>query len=188
MLLVLFITFEAPYAGMSINPARTFGSAFVGSIWTALWIYFTAPVLAMLLAAEIYRRSGRTVYCAKLHHVNHKRCIFKNCRFAELLATAEPPAPRGPGRNGARARRQTLSSFAAGFVLIAALAVAQAPAAEPSSQANVAAVEAIGMTVQNMERSIRFYSDLSFQKVSDTEVSGEKSGSRRSRRPGMVKM
>ena len=173
VLLVLFITFEAPYSGMSINPARTFGSAFVGSIWTALWIYFTAPVLAMLLAAEIYRSSDRTVHCAKLHHVNHKRCIFKNCRFAELLATAEPPAPRAPGRNGARTRRQTLSSFAAGFALIVALSVAHAAAAEPQSDTNVTAVAAIGMTVQNMERSVHFYSDLSFKKVSDTEVFGE---------------
>lgn len=33
-LVALFIIVEAPYSGMSINPARTFGSAFVGSIWT----------------------------------------------------------------------------------------------------------------------------------------------------------
>jgi len=38
----------------------------------------------MQLAALIYLRSKRTVYCAKYHHHNRHRCIF-NCRFAELL-------------------------------------------------------------------------------------------------------
>lgn len=78
-----YINFEAPLSGMSMNPARTFGSAFVGHVWTGLWIYFTAPVLAMQVAALVYRRSGRVVYCAKLHHHNGARCIF-NCTFGQL--------------------------------------------------------------------------------------------------------
>jgi aquaporin Z len=69
---------------MSMNPARTFGSAFVGHLWTGLWIYFTAPVLAMQLAATLYLRGKGVVYCAKYHHYNRHRCIF-NCRFPELL-------------------------------------------------------------------------------------------------------
>jgi hypothetical protein len=38
----------------------------------------------MLLAAECYLRlkGARGVLCAKLHHHNHKRCIFK-CNFGE---------------------------------------------------------------------------------------------------------
>jgi aquaporin Z len=94
-LVASYITFEAPLSGMSMNPARTFGSAFVGHVWTGLWIYFTAPVLAMQVAALVYRRSGRIVYCAKLHHHNGARCIF-NCGFGQLaeleakLATTEP--------------------------------------------------------------------------------------------------
>jgi aquaporin Z len=86
-LVATFITFEAPLSGMSMNPARTFGSALVGHIWTALWIYFTAPVLAMMCAAFAYRRTGRVVYCAKLHHHNGARCIF-NCAFGELSGGA----------------------------------------------------------------------------------------------------
>ena len=82
-LVATFITFEAPLSGMSMNPARTFGSAFVGHLWTALWIYFTAPVLAMQSAASLYLRRKREVYCAKYHHHNNARCIF-NCRFPEL--------------------------------------------------------------------------------------------------------
>src|SRR5262249_45187459 len=33
-LVATYITFEAPFSGMSMNPARTFGSAFVGHVWT----------------------------------------------------------------------------------------------------------------------------------------------------------
>jgi aquaporin Z len=84
-LIATYITLEAPFSGMSMNPARTFGSAFVGHLWTGLWIYFTAPVLAMQLAAKLYVRNKGVVYCAKYHHYNRYRCIF-NCRFPELLA------------------------------------------------------------------------------------------------------
>jgi aquaporin Z len=83
-LVATYITLESPLSGMSMNPARTFGSAFVGHLWMGLWIYFTAPVLAMQLAAVLYIRGKRTVYCAKYHHYNRHRCIF-NCRFPELL-------------------------------------------------------------------------------------------------------
>src|SRR5438876_948134 len=83
-LVATYITLEAPFSGMSMNPARTFGSAFVGHLWTGLWIYFTAPVLAMQLAAMLYLHSKGVVYCAKYHHYNRHRCIF-NCRFPELL-------------------------------------------------------------------------------------------------------
>ena len=70
---------EAAELGMSMNPARTFGSALVAQLWTALWIYFTGPPLGMLAAAEVYRwqKGGHTVLCAKLHHHNDKRCIFR---------------------------------------------------------------------------------------------------------------
>jgi len=82
-LVATFITFEGPFSGMSMNPARTFGSAYIGHLWMALWIYFTAPVIAMQLAAVLYLRTKREVYCAKYHHHNNARCIF-NCRFPEL--------------------------------------------------------------------------------------------------------
>jgi aquaporin Z len=77
-LVFLYITFEAPLSGMSMNPARTFASALPSGIWTAAWIYFAAPVLGMLLAAQAY---GATlglnhVGCAKLNHQTHRRCIF----------------------------------------------------------------------------------------------------------------
>jgi len=71
-----FITFEAPISGMSMNPARTFGSAVLPQLWDSLWIYFLAPPLGMLAAAAVYLRLKHVVACAKLHHQNNLRCIF----------------------------------------------------------------------------------------------------------------
>jgi aquaporin Z len=78
-LVATYITVEAPLSGMSMNPARTFGSAVVSQLWTALWIYFIAPPLGMLIAAELYQRQRgvHAVTCAKLHHHTAKRCIFR---------------------------------------------------------------------------------------------------------------
>ena len=75
----LFIAFEAPLSGMSMNPARTFGSAAVAMRWDSLWIYFVAPPLGMLAAAEVRvrLRGLASVLCAKLHHENTERCIFR---------------------------------------------------------------------------------------------------------------
>ena len=53
ILIAVFITLEAPYSGMSMNPARTFASAIVANQWKAFWIYCSAPPLGML-AAEFF--------------------------------------------------------------------------------------------------------------------------------------
>lgn len=57
--LILFITFESPYSGMSINPARTVASAFPAHIWTGWWLYFVGPVTGMMLAGVAYRQLYR---------------------------------------------------------------------------------------------------------------------------------
>lgn len=77
LLIACYLAFELPYSGMSLNPARTFGSAFLARDWMGLWIYFTAPVLAMLLSAEVYRRFSKNqkLACAKLQH-GKGACIF----------------------------------------------------------------------------------------------------------------
>jgi aquaporin Z len=84
-LVALYIVLESPVSGMSLNPARTLGSAVPAMTYTALWIYFAAPLAGMLLAAETYVRAGRghVAHCAKYHHENHERCIFR-CRYGEL--------------------------------------------------------------------------------------------------------
>lgn len=92
-LVALYITFEAPISGMSMNPARSFASAVPAHHWAFLWIYFTAPPIGMLAAAELYVRTRgvHTVMCAKLHHDNPERCIFCGKPAAEQNpATGRP--------------------------------------------------------------------------------------------------
>lgn len=80
-LVATYIGVEAPLSGMSMNPARSFASALPAHIWTSFWIYLTAPLIGMLLAAESYVHfhGADRVLCAKLHHRNDKRCIFRCC-------------------------------------------------------------------------------------------------------------
>jgi aquaporin Z len=84
LLVATYITLEAPISGMSMNPARTLGSAAGAWHFSWLWIYFTAPPLGMLLAAELYLRSrgSARVRCAKLQHGVRQRCIFCGHRAA----------------------------------------------------------------------------------------------------------
>lgn len=79
-LIALYITIEAPLSGMSMNPARSFAPALAAGSASSLWIYFLAPPMGMLLAAELYvRRAGRaSVRCAKMHHPTNGACHF-NC-------------------------------------------------------------------------------------------------------------
>lgn len=85
ILVATYIAVESPVSGMSMNPARTFASAAISGNWMSWWIYFTAPPIAMLAAAEVFVRSRglKAVLCAKLHHHNRARCIF-NCGFGEM--------------------------------------------------------------------------------------------------------
>ncbi len=90
-LIAIYIALEAPLSGMSMNPARTFGSALPAQLWESLWIYFTAPLLGMLLASEVYLRvrGAHRVFCAKLHHDNDKRCIFR-CGYSASEVAQHP--------------------------------------------------------------------------------------------------
>ncbi len=90
-LVALYVAVEAPFSGMSMNPARTLGSAIPAHVWAGLWIYFTAPPLGMLLAAEAYVRvwGGAGVRVAKLNHRNNKRCIFRCDDHADRRGGAE---------------------------------------------------------------------------------------------------
>lgn len=82
VLIALYVLIFAPVSGFSINPARTTGSAVFAEVWTAWWVYFTAPPIGMLAAAEVYLRAvGRDrVLCAKLHPDPKYPCPFK-CQY-----------------------------------------------------------------------------------------------------------
>jgi aquaporin Z len=89
LLVATYITVEAPLSGMSMNAARTLGPALLAHTERSLWVYFTAPLLGMLLAAEVFVRLRRSsdVICAKLHHPMHVRCIF-DCGYSRVKVTA----------------------------------------------------------------------------------------------------
>lgn len=69
------IVVEAPLSGMSMNPARSLGPAIVAGQFPAFWIYLTAPLAGMQLAAHLHARRA-TRGCARLHHPSHVRCQF----------------------------------------------------------------------------------------------------------------
>jgi aquaporin Z len=96
LLVAAFIVFEAPLSGMSMNPARTLGPNVLADAVRTLWIYFAAPPLGMLLAAEVYvRRHGPSrVRCAKLHHTSDVRCIFR-CGYADDRGSITGRGSRG---------------------------------------------------------------------------------------------
>ncbi len=77
VMVAAYIVCFAPLSGMSINPARTFASAAPAREFTYLWLYFTAPVLGMLAAVELFHlaKLGRGWFCAKLNHDRGFRCI-----------------------------------------------------------------------------------------------------------------
>jgi len=89
IMVMLFITFEAPLSGMSMNPARSFASDLVGMQWNGIWIYFVAPIIGMMSAAEVFVRTRglRAVICAKLNHSGTARCIFR-CGYMMMPAQA----------------------------------------------------------------------------------------------------
>ena len=84
-LVATYITLEAPISGMSMNPARTLASALPARDWTALWVYFTAPPIGMLAAAELHLGLNGRLFCAKLDHDPHAKCI--HCEYRTLGTT-----------------------------------------------------------------------------------------------------
>jgi aquaporin Z len=92
-LVALYITFEAPISGMSLNPARTFGSAINAAQWTGWWIYFTAPVVGMFAGIELHRFLGTSGHslCGKLSHSRIVACHIR-CNCINHQATEESPS------------------------------------------------------------------------------------------------
>ncbi|HXW10104.1 MAG TPA: aquaporin [Steroidobacteraceae bacterium] len=91
VLVATWITFEGPFSGMSMNPARTFASALPGGAWGTFWLYVVAPVAGMQLGALLHTFAlrERARGCAKLCHGERERCI--HCGYP---GTTTPPLPR----------------------------------------------------------------------------------------------
>ena len=75
-----YITIESPYSGMSMNPARTFGSALPSGIWHGFLIYLIVPPVAMLAAAEVFVWRAANPLCNAASWTTHPR---ETAYFAE---------------------------------------------------------------------------------------------------------
>src|SRR5262245_4748937 len=74
VLVATWATFESPYSGFGMNPARTVASALPADDWAAMWLYLACPIAGMLVAAELFRFVGGSpgtvarALCAKIYH------------------------------------------------------------------------------------------------------------------------
>lgn len=122
VLIAAYIAIEAPLSGMSMNPARTLGSALVAGEYKGLWIYFTAPTAAMAITALVFAAvvGGDHVLCGKLNHRGDHRCIFR-CHIDRLGAAApdagpfpspeaEPNIESGPGPSAGPTRTPAIAN------------------------------------------------------------------------------
>lgn len=75
-LVATYISVESPISGMSMNPARSFGSAWGAGQWGMFWIYVVGPLLGMNLGALLAIRAKAKPACPKYHHPDSQRCIF----------------------------------------------------------------------------------------------------------------
>jgi aquaporin Z len=86
-LMTAMVWLGSPISGTSVNPARSFGPALVTWFWQDQWIYYISPVLGSLMAVMVFRwltMGKRSILTAKLFHVPHYRCIFKNIKAPHL--------------------------------------------------------------------------------------------------------
>ena len=80
-LVASYVIFESPYSGFGMNPARTVASALPSGTWTAIWLYFIAPIMGMLTGAELYLRLknfSEKAFCPKLYHDRSYPCFTEN--------------------------------------------------------------------------------------------------------------
>jgi MIP family channel proteins len=145
-LVALYIAFEAPFSGMSMNPARTFASALPGGIWKDVWVYFTAPFVGMLAAVEVQRLWGATHHdCPKLGHSHQHRCIFCGLHMHHRATAVK--------------------------AIVVLLILLGAGSMQAHAQIKQVGMGPIVQTVSDLDRSVEFYSKvLSFQKESEHDA------------------
>lgn len=142
-LVCTWVIVAGPVSGFGMNPARTFASALPANTWTGFWIYLLMPVAGMLTAAETYLLVKK-----------------KNSRLRVVHRQYE-----AANNNQLRIMKQVLRSFRVSILILLSFTGV--------TQAQVTKVEAIGITVKDMNRSVRFYSEvLGFKKISDQEFNG----------------
>jgi MIP family channel proteins len=161
------IVLTAQVSGMSMNPARSLASAWPANVWTALWVYFVAPPLGMLAAAECYvrLRGAARVFCAKLHHADGVPCIF--CEHQRREASRHDRVSPLDVDDRVRRRGRALSrmGLAAAILVLTSRA---SPAGQP-----IDAVTRVGITVSDLDQAVDFYTRvLEFEARGEVELAG----------------
>jgi aquaporin Z len=88
ILLALMMWVAFPISGAGLNPARSFGPAFVTWFWRDQWIYWVAPPLGTVFAVGVFRfliKNERDILTGKMFHNPSYRSVFKN-----VSAPAQP--------------------------------------------------------------------------------------------------
>jgi aquaporin Z len=89
ILIAVMVWLESPISGTSLNPARSFGPAFISGVWHDQWLYWVAPTLGALLVAGAFRllmASRRDVLTCKLFHSPHYRSVFMHVEAPHMPA------------------------------------------------------------------------------------------------------
>jgi aquaporin Z len=72
----VIVGIDGNFSGASLNPARSFGPAWIEHQWGSFWIYVIGPSLGGLLAGLLHRHMPRPARTGKLFHDLHYRSIF----------------------------------------------------------------------------------------------------------------
>jgi hypothetical protein len=100
----VIVGIDGNFSGASLNPARSFGPAWVEHHWGSFWIYVVGPCVGGGMAGLLHRLTARPARTGKLFHDRHYRSIFAgpSDKMANLHVRRherKPPDARPPVRS-----------------------------------------------------------------------------------------
>jgi aquaporin Z len=72
----VIVGIDGNFSGASLNPARSFGPAWIEHEWSSFWVYVVGPSIGGLMAGLLHRLMQRPARTGKLFHDPHYRSIF----------------------------------------------------------------------------------------------------------------
>ena len=96
----VIVGIDGNFSGASLNPARSFGPAWIEHHWGSFWVYVVGPCVGGLLAGLSHRLMRRPARTGKLFHDRHYRSIFagRSDKMANLHVRRNGRKPRGAPR------------------------------------------------------------------------------------------
>jgi aquaporin Z len=88
ILFAIMVPLEADISGMSLNPARSFGSAVISGIWMDWWIYWIGPLTGGLLSILVCNALAKRIEVAKLYHFDSDpQGVFRRVQRPSVATT-----------------------------------------------------------------------------------------------------